>query len=185
MDYCQTPSELFQSLKRGFRFCADCERILNKDAQGTALLQVAKRLTLTEPVYDCFVCHASEDKAAFVHPLVEELEKRGIDVWYDDVTLEVGDSLRRSIDRGLATSRYGIVILSPAFFSKEWPQRELDGLVTREIEGRKVILPIWHNVTKEDVCSYSPPLADKVALNSSRASLEEIADRLERALTGS
>jgi hypothetical protein len=47
---------------------------------------------------------------------------------FDEFTLSVGDRLRRSIDRGLANCRYGIVILSPMFFGKEWPQRELDGL---------------------------------------------------------
>lgn len=87
-------------------------------------------------------------------------------VWYDEFTLKMGDSLRREIDQGLQRSRYGIVILSPAFFAKNWPQWELDGLVAREIAGKKVILPVWHNVTIDDVRGYSPPLADKVAANS-------------------
>jgi TIR domain len=52
-----------------------------------------------------------------------------------------------SIDDGLRRSRYGVVILSPDFFRKGWPKEELDGLVTRQTsEGRKVILPVWHNV---------------------------------------
>ena len=132
--------------------------------------------------YDFFVSHASEDKNDFVRPLVQELEKRGIKVWYDEFTLKVGDSLRRSIDQGLANSRYGIVVLSNSFFAKNWPQYELDGLVAREMDGRKVILPIWHKVTKDEVCSYSPSLADKVALNSSNQSLEDIACGLEDVL---
>ena len=52
-------------------------------------------------------------------------------VWFDELTLKVGDSLRRSIDRGLASSRFGIVVISPHFLSKEWPQKELDGLTAR------------------------------------------------------
>ena len=57
-------------------------------------------------------------------------------------------------------------MLSKAFFAKDWPQRELDGLVSLEIGGRKVILPIWHGVTKADVAKFSPLLADRVAASS-------------------
>ena len=72
--------------------------------------------------------------------------------------LKVGDSLRRSIDRGLANSKYGVVVLSSAFFAKNWPQYELDGMVAREMNGVKVVLPIWHKVSKDEVLSYSPTL---------------------------
>jgi hypothetical protein len=129
--------------------------------------------------HDVFVSHASEDKDAFVRPLVQALQDKGLDVWYDEFTLSVGDSLRRSIDKGLANSRYGIVVLSSAFFAKNWPQYELDGLVTREMaSGSKVILPIWHKVSKDEVASYSPTLADKVALNTGIQSLSEIIGQL-------
>lgn len=99
---------------------------------------------------DLFISHASEDKDELVRPLVEELQKLGIDVWYDEFTLKIGDSLRRSIDKGLANAKYGVVVLSSSFFKKNWPQYELDGMVAREMEGTKVILPIWHKVTKSD-----------------------------------
>ena len=75
--------------------------------------------------------------------------------------LDVGDSLRGAIDRGLAASRYGIVVLSRNFFRKPWPRRELNGLVAREMaEDRGMILPIWHRVDREEVVAFSPPLAD-------------------------
>ena len=117
-------------------------------------------------LWDYFISHASEDKDSFVRPLAAALSARGARVWYDEFTLTVGDSLRRMIDSGLKKSRYGIVVLSPAFFEKEWPQKELDGLVAREIDGVKVILPIWHGVGFENVRQYSPILADKYALKS-------------------
>ena len=85
--------------------------------------------------YDAFICHASEDKEAFVRPLAEALKSAGYDIWYDESSLSVGDSLRQNIDKGLAASRYGIVVLSSAFFSKNWPQYELNGLVAREMES--------------------------------------------------
>ena len=68
-------------------------------------------------------------------------------MWIDESELFVGDSLRAKIDEGLAQSQFGIVILSPSFFSKHWPQAELDGLAAREANGEKRILPVWHNLT--------------------------------------
>lgn len=134
--------------------------------------------------YDAFISHASEDKENFVRPLAEALVAAGFNIWYDEMTLTVGDQLRRSIDRGLSASRYGIVVLSAAFFSKNWPQYELDGLVTREMTGGgKVILPIWHKVSKDEVIAYSPSLADKVAINSSFFSRGEIVEQLSEVLT--
>jgi hypothetical protein len=129
-------------------------------------------------LYDAFVCHASEDKDTFVRPLAERLRDQHIEVWYDEFSLKVGDSLRRSIDLGLSQSRFGVVVLSSHFFNKQWSQWELDGLVTRQNSGTPdVILPIWHEVGRNEVLAYSPSLADKVALDSSLG-LEEVVSRL-------
>lgn len=133
----------------------------------------------TEDIYDFFISHASDDKEGFVRAFASELKSRGAKVWYDDATLKVGDSLRRSIDRGLASSRFGVVVLSEAFFRKEWPQRELDGLTALETtDGESRILPIWHKVSKDEVAIFSPILADRLALNTSTKSIREIADDL-------
>ena len=102
-----------------------------------------KAIPDTESIeYDAFICHASEDKKDFVEPLAKALQDAGYKIWYDKFSLKVGDSLRRSIDNGLKNSRHGIVVLSNDFFRKGWPQYELDGLVSKQMEGRKVILPI-------------------------------------------
>jgi hypothetical protein len=128
--------------------------------------------------YDVFVSHASEDKTSFVRPFVEILREKGIIVWYDEFELRLGDSLRRSIDNGLKASKYGIVVLSEAFFKKEWPQRELDGLFAREVNGEKVILPLWHKISKNEVMSYSPIIADMLAINTTDFTIEEIAEKI-------
>lgn len=133
--------------------------------------------------FDLFVSHASEDKDDFVRPLAEALAAAGLQVWYDEFSLSLGDSLRKSIDHGLANSRFGLVVLSSAFFAKNWTQYELNGLVSREMEGEKVILPLWHKVTKNDVMRFSPTLVDKVALNTSLFSVEEIAIEVAKAIT--
>lgn len=118
-------------------------------------------------LYDVFISHASEDKDGFVRPFAEALRKERVEVWFDEFSLRPGMSLRRSIDSGLAKSRFGIVVLSPSFFNKSWPEWELNGLVQRHLAGsQNVILPIWHGVSRETVASYSPPLADIVAMRS-------------------
>lgn len=128
--------------------------------------------------YDIFIAHASEDKDSVARPLALALRHLGYWIWYDEFTLKLGDSLRRSIDAGLAKSRFGVVVFSPAFFQKNWPQYELDGLVQREnTQGQKVILPVWHNVDPTAVSTYSPSLADRVAA-SSASSVNAIADKI-------
>lgn len=113
-----------------------------------------------------FVSHASEDKEAFVRPLAHALKRHGLKVWYDEFSLHPGDSLRRSIDRGLSECTAGVVVLSPAFFAKEWPQRELDALFTSEIAGRSKLIPIWYNIDFAAIVAASPLLADRFALNA-------------------
>jgi hypothetical protein len=119
-----------------------------------------------EEEWDVFISHASEDKEAIARPLAEALRAKGLRVWYDDFSLLLGDSLRQSIDRGLAHSRFGVVILSAHFFEKHWPQQELNGLATREVEGEKVILPVWHGVGFAEVRGYSVTLADRKAVQT-------------------
>lgn len=128
--------------------------------------------------YDFFISHASEDKDSFVRPLANALAALGLKIWYDEFSLKIGDSLRRSIDYGLGNSKYGIVVLSKSFFLKQWTQYELDALVNRSMSGNKVILPIWHNVQHQDVSRYSYSLADKVAYTTSAFSIEEMAQEL-------
>ena len=129
-------------------------------------------------VYDVFISHASEDKDTIVRDLAECLQSRELDVWYDEFTLNIGDSLRQNIDHGLRSSRVGLVVLSPAFIRKGWPNYELDGIVTRSVSGVQVLLPIWHNITKQEVLDYSPSLADKVARSTSTHTAAEIATEI-------
>ena len=104
-------------------------------------------------------------------------------MWYDEFELKWGDTLRSNIDRGLMNCRYGIVVLSPAFLKgKRWTEHELDGLFSREQPGPKVILPIWHGITKEDLAAYSPSFSERLAKNSATHGLEDIVLDLKRLL---
>ena len=101
---------------------------------------------MAQEEWEFFISHASEDKEEIALPIANRLKKIGYKVWLDELILKVGDRLSSKINEGLAHSKYGIVILSPNFLAKEWPQRELAALFAREDTGKKVILPIWHNI---------------------------------------
>jgi hypothetical protein len=116
--------------------------------------------------YNVFICHASEDKDTFVRPFANALRAEGLAVWYDEFTLVVGDSIRRKIEQGLQQSSFGVVVLSPAFFRKEWSQRELDALFAKEIDDVRVILPIWHDLGVAEIRQHSVLLADRLAVSS-------------------
>ncbi|WP_448983009.1 DUF1883 domain-containing protein [Olsenella uli] len=126
-------------------------------------------------IYDVFISHASEDKDAVARPLANALREAGLNVWYDEFEMKIGDSLRRKIDQGLAHSRFGIVVISRDFIKKGWTNYELDGIITRTVSGEQVMLPIWHNITKDEVVAYSPTLADKIARNTAVDGIGDIA----------
>lgn len=134
--------------------------------------------------YDVFISHASEDKDAVARPLANALSEDGLEVWYDEFEMRIGDSLRRKIDYGLAHSRFGIVVISRDFIKKGWTNYELDGIITRAVSGEQLILPIWHNITRDEVVSFSPTLADKVARNTGINSVDEIAAEIAELING-
>lgn len=131
--------------------------------------------------YDVFISHASEDKKRVARPLARQLESLGFRVWLDETEITVGDSLRAVIDRGLQNSRFGVVILSPSFFKKSWTQYELDGLLAKSDGSRKIILPVWHKVTRNEVASFSLGLAGLAAVHTDLG-IKEVANRLSRAI---
>jgi hypothetical protein len=140
-----------------------------------------KRSELEKPL--AFISHDSRDKDVLVRALAHELSKLMCPVWYDEFSLNVGDSLRSSIESGLKETRKCVVILSPNFLSNDgWGKAEFDSVYTREIlEKNNVILPVWYGVSVDDVYQYSPRLADKVGLNS-QLGVEELAKRLSRVI---
>lgn len=129
--------------------------------------------------FDFFISHASEDKDDIVRDLADSLKENGFEVWYDEFELKIGDSLRKKIDNGLSKSKFGIVIISPSFVKKNWTEYELNGMVAREMNGHKVILPIWHKISKDEVLKFSPTLADKMALNTSIHTIQDIINSLK------
>lgn len=126
--------------------------------------------------YDVFISHASEDKKPFVEELATALKEAGIKTWYDVDQISWGEDIRKSIDKGLINSRFCIVILSKNFFDKYWAGTyELDAIFQKTALTRKIlILPIWHNITLDEIGQYNLMLPSIKALNSSSDTLEEI-----------
>lgn len=168
-------SNAFQAMAKQQDAALDAQRKAIADASMQGELVMTKE-------YDFFISHATEDKQAVAEPLARALIDRGAKVWLDKFSMTVGDSLRQSIDEGLACSRYGIVILSEIYFKKFWTGKELNGLFAKQESGQKVILPVWHNIAKDVVMQYSPILADMLALKTADFTIEEIAEEFVKLL---
>jgi hypothetical protein len=135
-----------------------------------------------EQGHDVYIIHVSEDKDDVVRPLYEALSGEGLAVLYDEFSLRMGDCLRQKIDKGLAVCRAGLVVLSPYFMGKRWANYELDGVVTRIVSGEKILLPIWHNITKQQLLDYSPSLAKNVARSTATHTVGEISKEIAELL---
>jgi TIR domain len=117
-------------------------------------------------MWDVFISFATEDRVELAMPLATALSDRGLKVWFDEFELKPGDSIREAIDRGLAHSRLGIVVLSRAFFEKQWTQLELGALLNIKVSRGNRVVPIWHGINHEFLIDKSPMLADLKAIRS-------------------
>jgi hypothetical protein len=157
--------------------------------------RLQRRLVLADPEYlsvmqeenalmekrDVFISHASEDKAPVAKELADHLIAQGITVWYDEYSVRLGDDLLHKIDEGLANSQFGVIIFSPNFFAakKTWTMREYSGLVAGEdVDKEKRIIPVWHQITREEIYQKSPTIANRLALLTSKMSVEAIAKKI-------
>jgi hypothetical protein len=134
---------------------------------------------------DVFLSHASEDKDEIARPLADALIARGVTVWFDELNIRVGQSIRREIERGLRDARFGLVIISEHFMAKQWTQAELDALWGKKLASKEeLLLPVWHKVTYDEVQQGLPLLAGLYALNTSTMSIDKIADLLAETIKG-
>lgn len=130
--------------------------------------------------YDLFILYAEEDRDEVVFPLAERLRELGLKVWHDPFQLTTEDTLRNMIERGMAESRYGVIVVSAAFVNRDWTSYALDGIFA----GEPRILPIWHNITKKQVIQYSPSFANQLSRNTAISTIEEIAEEIRREIKG-
>ena len=137
---------------------------------------IFKSKNQSRKMYDVFLSHASKDKSDYVEELKQTLDILGIDVFYDKDTIEWGDEWKKKIYEGLKKSEFAIIVISENFFDREWTELELKTLLERQNdEGQKLILPILHNITTEQLRNKYPTVADIQAIESSKNSNEQIA----------
>ncbi len=122
--------------------------------------------------WDIFISHASDDKEAFVDPLARRLRQLAVRVWYDKFVLIPGDRLSEKIAEGLAKSRYGLLVISPAFISKKWTRYELSGLINRFVEDNTRLIPLWLGITRAEVVAFNPALADLLSIHANKDNIE-------------
>lgn len=170
-----TQQRVISNMQRSYE-----ERIAKLENQARPILHKVTQQANMLPEYDVFISHASEDKEDFVDEFVAELRKAGVKVWYDTTQILWGDSLRKRIDEGLRKSRFGIAVLSPNYIAdgKYWTKEELDGIFQMESINGKTLLPIWHKLTKKQVISFSPIVANRKAMTTASMTPQEIAQEV-------
>jgi len=158
----------------------DPKRLRNEFKKHGLTLKIRDNIYRESKKPDFFICHDSRDKVTVARPLAEGLRAKGLKIWYDEYSLEIGDSLTESIQRGLTECKSALVIISKNFLANEkWPKYELQSLLNRQISSgnAKVILPIWHGIDEKDLQQYSYYIADRVAGNTN-AGIDALVERL-------
>lgn len=126
--------------------------------------------------YDVFISHANKDKLNFIDELYNSLDNLGIKIFYDKKSLEWGDKWKERILDGVKQSEFAIIVISENFFDREWTEKELNEFLSRQNQnGQKIILPVIHNITMEQLRDKYPSIAEIQAINSLDYTCDQIA----------
>ena len=142
---------------------------------------VEKRLDLPD-LRDVFLCHAWDDRNDVAKELHDLLESKGVSVWFSEKDVLLGSPLLREIDKGLAKSRVGIVLVTPSFLKRI----QGEGIADKELSAllaRDLLVPIVHNTTFENLREVSPLLGSRSGLSTEEESMENVAAKLAELVT--
>lgn len=143
---------------------------------GMEKVEVPKYQAKTLPEYDVFISHANKDKEELIEELYKSISKLGISIFYDKESLEWGDNWKERILNGTKKAEFAIIVISENFFDREWTERELSEFLNRQNRnGQKLILPIVHNITMQQLQAKYPNVADIQAIDSSKYNCDQIA----------
>lgn len=137
---------------------------------------VEKRAPLPD-LRDVFLCHAWDDRQGAAKELHDLLESRGVSVWFSEKDVALGTPLLREIDRGLAKSRVGIVLVTPALLRR----LQGEGIADKELSAllaRDLLVPIVHDTTYEALREVSPLLGSRSGLSTAEAPMADVAAKL-------
>ena len=126
---------------------------------------------------DVFLCHAWDDRKGTAKELHDLLESRGVSVWFSEKDVALGSPLLREIDRGLAKSRVGIVLVTPALLRR----LEGEGIADKDLSAllaRDLLVPIVHDTTYEALREVSPLLGSRSGLSTAESPIADIAAKL-------
>ena len=154
----------------------ESDRAFVDKMNGIPSVSVPKYQARTLPEYDVFISHASKDKEDLVEELYQSLRTLGIDIFYDKESLEWGDKWKDKIIDVTQKAEFAIIVISENFFDREWTEKELNEFLNRQNRnGQKLILPILHNITAEQLKEKYPSVADIQGIPSNRYSCDQIA----------
>ncbi|XKE46131.1 toll/interleukin-1 receptor domain-containing protein [Halomonas organivorans] len=131
---------------------------------------------------DVFLCHAWDDRKGAAKELHDLLESLDVSVWFSEKDVMLGAPLLREIDKGLARSRVGIVLVTPAFLSRI----QAEGIADKELStllARDLLVPIVHDTTYETLRDVSPLLGSRSGLSTAEGSMSDVADKLAELVT--
>lgn len=136
--------------------------------------------------YDVFLSHSSLDKDIFISELSEKLSNKGLKVFEDVKVFKIGQSQTDMMNMGILNSRFVVIFLSKNFIESGWSQYEFKSFLNREInEKRVIILPIWHEVSVDEVRQYNPYIVDKYAFNTSKQTMDEMVNQIHQVVLDS
>ena len=126
---------------------------------------------------DIFLCHAWDDRRGAATVLHGLLEAEGVSVWFSEKDIVLGQPFMREIDRGLAKSRVGLVLITPALL-KRVDNRGVSDKELSELLARDLLIPVVHETTYDEVRRISPLLGSRHGLDTSEDSMESIATKI-------
>lgn len=157
---------------------------------GSTVLYTSAQIRALEPIHksilkqaertekkDIFLCHAWDDRKGFAKDLCKALEDKGVSVWFSEKDLKLGTTMLREIDKGLANSKAGIVLVTPAFLQRikneGIAEKELSALLAKDL-----LLPLVHGTTFEELRDVSPLLGSRSGLDTKEDNIDEIASKI-------
>ena len=174
---------------RKYKELAACLLSIQKDRDfvdkinGVPMVNVPKYKAKSLPEYDVFISHANIDKKDLIEELYQSLSRLGVSIFYDKESLEWGDNWKERILNGTRKAEFAIIVISDNFFGREWTERELSEFLNRQNRnGQKLILPILHNITINQLYEKYPTVADLQAIESSKYTCDQIAIMFARQL---
>ena len=170
---------LFHRQLSAYNELVSCLTSISKDEDFIMSLRGEQKVSSGKSInneYDVFISHANKDKLNFIDELYNSLYNLGIKIFYDKKSLEWGDKWKNRILDGVKQSEFAIIVISENFFDREWTEKELNEFLSRQNQnGQKIILPVIHNITMEQLRDKYPSVAEIQAINSQDYTRDQIA----------